>query len=567
MLSELYISNYLLMPEARISFGSGLTVISGETGAGKSILVGSVSLIFGDNSPGTEPYDKTKPIYLEASFSQDNNADLHALLDQSGIQPEDELILAREIGINGKSSYFINGRKTGVSVLKELKLLLIDFHHQRDQQRLLNPAYQLDILDAYAESDELRATYAELYYGLKSDLKQLETLTRRAEQQKELQELYRFQLEELEAAKLTPGEDIALQNEFELLSHGAQINELSTRIRDGLFEGENCLYDQISLYLGELQKFEKLNSDLDSASQSLEQALETLQDASRHLEGMGEKLFADPQRLEEIQARLDTLNSLAYKHKVRSISELINRFEERAKQLNELGNLEDEIGILRTNMEAGYVELREKATALSQKRMSAAQILATELQENIRSLSIPEGIFEIRIDNKALSGFVLTEYLANVSETGQDTVEFLFTANPGFSAKALAAVASGGELSRILLAIKKVLAGRIASRLVILDEIDAGIGGKTAEQVGKFIYELGAKQQVLCITHLAQIAARSDRHLAIEKISDSGFSRIEIAELSDDAKLREIARMLSGSNSGKALEHAQELIINIKKRG
>ncbi len=567
MLSELYINNYLLLPEFRLRFDQGLTVISGETGAGKSILVGSITLIFGDNSAGTEAYDKNKPIYLEATFIPENDPQLGELLSQSGALTDEELILAREIGTNGKSTYFLNGRKTGVAILKELKNHLIDFHHQRDQQKLLVPAYQLEILDAYAGAEELRSCYTELFQGIKTDLKELENLSRQAEQQRELQELYRFQLEELENAKLIPGEDLALQNEFDLLSHGTQIIELSAQIRNSLYEGENCLFDQLSVHLGDLHKYEKLNPALGQASQSLQQALEAVRETSEHLDGIGDSLSADPQRLEDIQARLDLLNSLVYKHKVRNIEELLARFNDRAAQLTDLGKLEDRIILLKNKLEADFEHLKAKADALSELRAGASLTLAGELQQNIRSLSIPDAIFEIRIDKKTLSGFVLTDYMASVSESGQDFVEFLFTANPGFGSKPLAAVVSGGELSRILLAIKKVLSNKMVPRLVILDEIDAGIGGKTAELVGEFIQLLAAKQQVLCITHLAQIAARADRHLAIDKVSDRQNSRVEISDLQGESRLQEIARMLSGSLGRKALEHAKELISEIKKRG
>ncbi len=308
MLSELYIRNYLLLPETRMSLTKGFTVISGETGAGKSVLIGSLNLIFGENSAGTEAYDKSQPIYLEATFVPENDPGLSELMRQNGWEKEEELILAREISISGKSAYFLNGRKVAVSLLKELKNLLIDFHHQRDQQKLLQSSYQLELLDDFAGLGEIRSDYAGLYRELKSSLNRLDELVRTAEQQKQLQELYRFQLEELENAKLIPGEDEALQSEFELLSHGAQINELSGTIQNGIYEGENSIYDQVSAYLGELQRFEKLNPRLEQAAVSLNQALEAMQDASHQLSGINEELSANPQRLEEIQKRLDTIN-------------------------------------------------------------------------------------------------------------------------------------------------------------------------------------------------------------------------------------------------------------------
>ena len=567
MLTELYIRNYLLLPEIRLSLSRGLTVISGETGAGKSILIGAISLIFGDNNAGMEAFDKERSIYLEATFSPQQNTALQANLQQAGISAEEELILAREINPAGKSAYFVNGRKAGVSLLKELKPLLIDFHHQRDQQKLLSNSLQLELLDSYADSGVLRAAFTELYAGCKTELKRLEELKRQAGQQKQMQELYRFQLEELENARLSPGEDLALQNEYELLSHSAQINEMCAELQQGLFEGENSIYDQVNGHFASLQKYQNLNPHLEQAALSLQQALEAMQEAARQISGINENLLADPQRLASIQSRLDILNGLLYKHKVKSIDELLALFEERAGQLASLEGLEEEIKNLEISLNKRFDTLKLSANKLSELRTEAALRLAKELELNIRSLSMPEAVFEIRIDKKAVSGFLLSEYINAVSESGQDIVEFLFSANPGFAPKPLSAVVSGGELSRILLAIKKVLASGIAERLVILDEIDAGIGGKTAEQVAKFIVQLSERQQVLCITHLAQIAARADSHLAIVKTSDKQRSAVHLQILEKESRLQEIARMLSGSVSTKAIEHASEIMNKINKRG
>ncbi len=567
MLTELYIRNYLLLPEIRLSLCRGLTVISGETGAGKSILIGAISLIFGDNNAGMEAFDKERSIYLEATFSPQQNTALQANLQQAGISAEEELILAREINPAGKSAYFVNGRKAGVSLLKELKPLLIDFHHQRDQQKLLSNSLQLELLDSYANSGVLRAAFTELYAGCKTDLKRLDELKRQAGQQKQMQELYRFQLEELENARLSPGEDLALQNEYELLSHSAQINEMCAELQQGLFEGENSIYDQVNGHFASLQKYQNLNPHLEQAALSLQQALEAMQEAARQISGINENLLADPQRLASIQSRLDILNGLLYKHKVKSIDELLALFEERAGQLASLESLEEEIKNLEISLNKRFDTLKLSANKLSELRTEAALRLAKELELNIRSLSMPEAVFEIRIDKKAVSGFLLSEYINAVSESGQDFVEFLFSANPGFTPKPLSAVVSGGELSRILLAIKKVLASGIAERLVILDEIDAGIGGKTAEQVAKFIVQLSERQQVLCITHLAQIAARADSHLAIAKTSDKQRSAVHLQILEKESRLQEIARMLSGSVSTKAIEHASEIMNKINKRG
>ncbi|MDD3235112.1 MAG: DNA repair protein RecN [Candidatus Cloacimonetes bacterium] len=567
MLTEIYIKNYLMLPEIRLPFEEGLTVLSGETGAGKSILVGSISHIFGENPSGVEAYDKTLPIYLEASFQHNNDPLLNSLLSVSGVAPDEDIILAREINSSGKSTYFLGGRKVGAGLMKELKPMMIDFHHQRDQQRLLNPSYQLDLLDAYAETEDLREEFSLLFRNTKINLKRLANMKAEAEKQKQLRELYQFQYAELEAAKLSAGEDTALQGEYELLSHALEINELSQSINQSLFEQDNSVYDQINQYLAKLRRFENLNTQLKDASASLSQALEALQDASAHLGTMGESLSSDPDRMAAIQARLDTINNLLYKHNIRTIEELLEVFKQRSTQIALLSSQEEDINSMEMQLVDDFRALRDKADILSQKRCLAAVLLGKELEENVRKLSIPNGEFEIRIDKKANAEIILSEFISAVSETGQDSVQYLFSANPGFELKPLVAVASGGELSRILLAIKKVLANRIPEKLIILDEIDSGIGGKTAGYVAEFISSLSSRQQILCITHLAQIAAIANCHIAITKDKVAERSTVSMHKIESDERLQEIARMLSGSFSSTALEHAKELIKGIKQRG
>jgi len=567
MLTELYLKNYLLVTELRLTLDKGLTIISGETGAGKSILVGSISLICGENLPGIEAFDKSQPIYLEATFNIKQAKELNCFLADNGIETEDELIVAREISPNGKSAYFLNGRRTAVSLLKELKNYLIDFHHQRDQQLLLSPAYQLDLLDSYAGLLPLREEFATSYREMKAAMKTLEELKAETDKQKQINDLYRYQFEELENAKLHINEDIELQNEYELLSHTGEITELCEQITAELFEGENSVFDVLSGYLTKLKHYEHINADIKNAADCLQQALENLQEAANNLSGTKEKISFDPLRLEKIQERLDLINSLAYKHKVRSIEELLQLFTERAAQIASFADNEKKIAELTQILQKDFAFLQKKGEELSCKRQKSAAALSKELQENIRTLSIPEGILEIRIDKKAEDNFLISEYISAVTESGQDSVEFLFSANPGFELKSLAAVVSGGELSRILLAIKKVLASRLEPKLIILDEIEAGIGGKTATKVADFIAQLAEMQQVLCITHLAQIAARASTHLVIEKFTQGEKSFVDIRKVETEQRLEEIARMLSGKITSTALKHAAELIKDINKRG
>jgi len=561
MLTEIYIRNYLMMPEIRLPISHGLTVISGETGAGKSILVGSIALIFGDNAPGLDAWDPEKPIYLEATFMPGKDPGLQNLLAQYGAEPDAELVVARETSPTGKSTYFFNGRKTTAAQLKELRTELIDFHHQRDQQKLLGSPFQLELLDAYAGAMELRESYGSTYRKLKCDFLALQRAREDARKQAEMLELYTFQYEELAAARLVNGEEESLQQEYELLTHAQEIAATTSAIKDNLFESDNAIYDQLNAAYNQLKHFQGLNPLILEAVQNLSLAMQQLQDADRALNSLEGLDHDDPERLELIQARLDTINALAYKHRVKNTHDLLELMQQREEQISACHHREASLADLEAGLETTFTTLKQQGEALSLLRGQAIPDLAKGLQENIRELSIPHGRFEIRIDKKAALDFILPQYLDAVSETGQDQIQFLFTANAGFDLKPLSAVASGGELSRILLAIKKVLAAKLPDKLMILDEIDAGIGGKTAGRVAEFISSLATQQQVMAITHLAQIAAVADTHLAVEKHSNGTRDTISIRALADPERLNEIARMLGGSLSERALEHAKELIL------
>ena len=567
MLRELYIKNYLMMPEIRLPFAEGLTVISGETGAGKSILVGSIALIFGDNAPGVEAYDPKQPVYLEATLQVNDDPALHELLRQCACEDSGEIVVAREISSAGKSSYFLNGRKVAVAVVKELRPLLIDFHHQRDQQKLLSPAVQLDLLDAYAGGTDQREAFAMAFRQLKSDLHALEALKADALAKARMKELYQFQYDELSAAKLTEGEEGKLQQEYELLSHAQEIAQTTLEIREQLFETENAIYDQLNTAYARLEHYKEMNPQLQEAAQCLAQSMQMLQDTDKALVSLDGLENADPDRLELIQARLDEINALSFKHKLHNTGELIALMKQRESEINAYESRDQEIEILQKKLDKDYLALRRAADELSMLRAKAIPALASELQMHIRELSIPQALLEITIDKKTQLDFVLPEFIAAVTESGQDCIQFMFSANAGFALKPLAAVASGGELSRILLAIKKVLAAKMPSKLMILDEIDSGIGGKTAGRVAQFMSSLARRQQVLAITHLAQIAAVADDHQAIEKLDNKERGQIRIRTLSADDRLLELARMLSGSLGPKALEHAKEMISEINKRG
>ena len=568
MLTELYISNYLFISELRIPFETGLTVITGETGAGKSVLVGAISLIFGDMAGNPEFLEKDKAIYLEASFDlQKITPELADVLSDTTFEGDNELVLARSISPTQKSSYFINGRKTTQNTLKQLKPHLIDFHHQRDQQKLLNNDFQLQILDIYAAATDAVNEFRNIFKNLRHDLKQLAVLKDKDRKNIQLRELYEFQDKEIRKARINPDEDIHLQQEYVYLSRAQEISDTSSNLYHTLFSGESSTFDQINQAFGQLDKFAGLSEQITETLSGLTEAAAALETASINLRDISENIAQDSSRLSDIQARLDLLNQLMHKHRVSSAAELITYHKKIQNFLDEFSSLETEIQELEMKITADFELADHKADKISETRQQAAIKLCAYLRESVRILSIPDAQFQIRIDKKTDCKKVLSDFIKCCSETGLDEVEYLFSANPGSGLKPLKAVVSGGELSRILLAIKKVLVMDIAPRLIILDEIDTGIGGKTADYMADFIRQLSEKHQILCITHLASIAAAAKEHFCITKTSSSGKTELGISRLGEPERTAELARMLSGDVTELSLKHAEELINKGIKRG
>lgn len=564
MLTELYIQNYLFVPEERIEFGAGMTVLSGETGAGKSILVGAIALIFGNNSSALEPFNESKPIYLEASFNIAQNSELQNFLQEQGHKLNSEITLAREIKPSGKSTYFLNGRKVTASFLREMEPLMIDFHHQRDQQRLLSNAYQLQLLDLYAQNSFLKNEYALLFHSLKLALKELEKLKAEEEKNRQLKELYQYQFNELEKANLKLGEDEELQKEFELLSNAQELIEIASNAYLSLYESEDNLHSRLAQVINSLASYTSIYPRLSPILESLRDCLEQISSSALDLNDISQSITHNPQRLQEIQLRLDDINSLLYKHRTKNIAELVELFKQRESQINAMEDLGAQIIALETNIQQNYEKLITLGNKLTESRQKAAESLAIELQDNIRLLSIPDALFQINIDKKTTQNIILEQYLSLCSEEGEDICQFLFSANRGSDLKPLSAVASGGELSRILLAIKKVLSERMEEKLIILDEIDVGIGGKTADYVAQFIYQLAQHHRIICITHLAQIAPIANQQLALQKVPGKHKNIIRIIPLEPKQRKQELARMLAGDISEISLKHAEELMAKYK---
>jgi DNA repair protein RecN (Recombination protein N) len=567
MLAELNLKNYILIPELKLNFKGGMSAITGETGAGKSILVGALNLVFGKSTAGQIAYDPSKDVSLEIIFQIPKEyKEVHSFLDEAGFPADnDEVIASREFSVSGKNVSYLNGRKTSTSVLKELHDLLIDFHHQRDQQNLLNPAFQLDLLDQFGKHIPLRTEFQLGLQDLKGNLVKLQKLQDAEAANLQLIDLYRFQADELKAAGLTIGEDVTLEQEFELLSHSEDIINKTGELYNEFYEQENSILDTFTHAHIQLEKYSDMSADIGTICSRLVNIIEGIQDTSQLLRTVREKIASDPERLNDIRQKLDLINSLKTKYKLPTVEALLAYQQKIEQAILSQDSNSDEIRTISLQIDIQFAALTETADRLTDHRRKSAVRLAKDIVQNVKQLSIPNAQIEIQIDKKAEGKILISDISKVYSDTGQDNIEIRFSANVGSPILPLKSIVSGGELSRILLATKKSLASVLPPRTIILDEIDVGIGGKTAGSLAEFIYGLSKSHQVICITHLAKIAAVADNHISIEKKTLKNTTTIEVENLNQERRIEEIARMLSGHITELSEQHAKELL-NIIER-
>lgn len=560
MITNLRIENFVLVQHLALDFSSGLQVLTGETGAGKSLIVGAIDLIFGGSPKPGSLFDETKPAVLEGTFVvDDRNPALLELIGKHDIQLEDnELFFRREIQTNLRTKCFVNGRRVAVSIVKEFGAVMLDFHSQRDQQKLFDPAFQLQMLDRFGGTTQLCEDFTTTYDSLQELNKTLRRKIQQEKEQAEKQELYQYQLNELQALELQLGEDEQLQAELELLTNAEDILLLAQETEQMLFEQEHSVYDVVSDITQRWQRYHEGGQSVISAVSHLQDALAHLEDAVEETRNLTASIDVDVERQEQVEARLDAINSMKVKFH-HTVPELLEYVQQISEQIAQFGSHQAEIEALKKEQKQAVVALIEQARQLSTKRRVAARTFEKVLKQNIRQLAIPDAQVKILFDKegpveKEISGLV------DITETGADNIEYYFSANVGVRMQPLRVAASGGELSRFLLTVKKVLSDKMAQRLIVFDEIDSGIGGKTGGLLGDFIEAISHDHQILCISHLPQIAACAHRHFVIRKERTQNSAIVVVEQVARDKRTEEIARMLSGSQSETALQHAAEIL-------
>ena len=549
MLVKLTVQNYALIRELDLTLENGLTIITGETGAGKSILLGALSLILGSRADSSVLLKKNEKCIVEGTFKI-QEYDLEDFFSSNDLDFESHALLRREINPAGKSRAFINDTPVTINLMKELGDRLIDIHSQHQTLMLNNSSFQLDIIDSFAGTGSLLNSYRRAFSNYRKLQKEYIELKEKSDKNKADLEYHKFQLSQLEDAKLREGEQEELEKEQELLEHAEEIKEALTAI-SGLFsrEGESVLsmLREIRTSIGKISMY--LPAELNIPSR-INSCLIELDDLANEIERIGQNTEADPERLERINGRLDTLYSLIQKHRLKNLDELIIRKEEISDTIKSIVTGDEKLNELASALQSLTDKLASVAQEISAKRESAIPDIELRIAELLRQLGMPNARFKI----------ILTR-LKDFTPAGVDYADFLFSANRQTDPENIARIASGGELSRVMLSLKSMLTKNKNLPTIIFDEIDSGVSGEVADKVGQILSDMGKHMQVVNITHLPQVASRGTSHFHVYK-EDSGDSTItRIKLLSPVERVQEVARLLSGSEvTETAVRNARELI-------
>jgi len=547
------VENYAVVERVRVRFHAGLNLLTGETGSGKSIVVDALGLILGGRASADMVRSDTERARVAAIFEAPGEPVLLELLDLAGAPVEDgELLIEREILAGGKSRAFLGNRPVTVALLREIAPFLGDIHGQHEQQELFSSAAQLQSLDEFASLGNQRSEVSNLFRRWKAIESDLEELNRSEQEKLRMADLWSFQRQEIDAAALRPGEDAQLEQERAVLRNVAKLQENANSAYNALYEAEESVSSQLRTALRKLEDLAKIDGSLQRVAETLGSAAIGVDEASDAIRDYLDKLEADPKRLDEVEARLALIERLKRKYgsSLEDVLVFLDDVRSKMEAIETAGERKARLEQALAESSAAYARC---AGALTKARQAAAEKLAKKVEPELDALALESAVFRIEVREAAWS------------EDGADRVEFLISANAGEEPRALDKVASGGELSRIALALKTSLgqAGKSKGvpRTLVFDEIDSGIGGGVAEAVGRRLKKLAAANQVLCVTHLAQVAGFADHHYSVEKREVKGRTVAEIEELTGEARTREIGRMLSGQKvTAEALKHAEQLI-------
>jgi len=551
MLKTLHISNYALISEINIGFSSGFSVITGETGAGKSIIIGALSLILGQRAESRFIKEGEEKAVVEAEFDiRDYHLEHFFEKNELDYQPE-QCIIRREITASGKSRAFINDTPVSLQVLREISAKLIDIHSQHENLLLSDDQYQLQVVDNMAQNTSILKQYQQHFTQWKNLQTQLYHLQKTADKQLSELDYMKFQFQQLEAAQLSENEQNELEMELETLSHTEEIKQ-ELQKAGFLLTDEQMSLALLKEAIDAVGRIKSYISEDENWHERLESVYIELKDIAQEIINFEERIDFQPERLQWIEQRLNEIYSLEKKFKLNSISELLLLKEKLKAELQHIESYDEEIDTLQKKIAESYENVQLQAELLTKSRYNAIEPIENFLKEQLSRLGMPNIRFKIEITEAG-----------EFSETGKDMVQFLFSANKNQSLQPVAQIASGGEVSRLMLSIKSLMAHRAGLPTIIFDEIDTGVSGEIAHRMAEIMKDMSKSIQVIAITHLPQIAAKGNRHYRVFK-DDSGETTLtHISELGKEERILEIAQMLSGENVTEvALGNAKELLKN-----
>jgi len=551
MLKKLYIQNYALISKLDLDFNGGLNVITGETGAGKSIIIGALGLILGNRADISVVNNSGSKCVIEGAF-ENNSKIINSFLESNDLDIEQELHIRREITLSGKSRAFVNDTPVSLTVLKYLASHLVDVNSQNQTYIFRNPEMQLSILDDLSKSRSILADYKYLYFEYKKSQKELKELINREEEAAKQKDFIQFQFDELDDSELKEGEEEELKRQLEWMDNAENIKQVLFSATQVLSQSDEAVNDKIESVISQLASLKGLHPKHDELEGRMNSVLIELQDIASEYESLFEETEFDPEQHSILQDRNDIILHLQQKHRKNTVTELLELKNSFESQLLSIDSLAEDISKLNSQIENIEKQLKAKADKLSESRRKSIKQIELSIVSSLQNLGMKDASFII--DIKTVNGF---------KENGIDELSFLFSSNKGHEPAMISKIASGGELSRLVLSLKSLYSESNSLPTVIFDEIDTGVSGDIASKVGNTMLEMSNNMQVIAITHLPQIAAKSKWHYKVYKKEIEGITHSDIRLLNKNEQLEELALMLSGdANSKQALRMAKELRSN-----
>lgn len=553
MLRSLFIQNYALIDKLDIDFENGFSVITGETGAGKSIILGAIGLLLGQRADVKAIRNGATKCVIEAHFDI-ASYQLQTLFDENEWEYEDECIIRRELSATGKSRAFVNDSPASLAQIKELGELLVDVHSQHQNLLLSNEGFQIKALDVIVHNEQLLTEYRSLYNEWKKAKQQLALLVKEADKNRADEDYYRYQVEQLENAHLVDGEQEELEEESDILNHAEEIKAQLYKVEQITMSDDMSLLHGLKECVNAMQALNNVYPDSSELFDRLESCYIELKDISEEVATKNERIEFNPSRLEEVTDRLNLIYSLQQKYHTNSISELLSLQEEFATKLSAISSSDETIQQLQKQVDKLFAEVIAKADCLSKQRKSASEVIEKQMCEQLALLGMPNVQFRVDFAKRKEPNLL-----------GMDSVNFLFSANKNATLQNISSVASGGEIARVMLTIKALIAKEVKLPTIIFDEIDTGVSGEIADRMATIMLEMGeANRQVISITHLPQIASKGKVHYKVFKQDSETETNSNIRRLTDEERINEVAQMLSGATLTEAALHNAKALLNYK---